>query len=88
MPDISYNVDVKKVSVSIDMIKRYVDAVDTSGVIAVLEEMIKTPEDDSLKVKLMDSLQPLGIYQGTVLSYAPYVAVLLMNNMDEMGLDD
>lgn len=74
-------VDTKKVAISIELIKKYVKGFDVSLVIQVLEELLKTPQDPSLRIKLSDSLQPLGVGQGTVLSYAPYISVLISENL-------
>lgn len=75
-----------KIEVSIKMIKLYVNDVDASEVIAVLESMLTAPEDVSLEPhlqQLSDSLEALGIYKGAVLSYAPYLNVLLSENLFE-----
>lgn len=82
------SIDPKKIEVSIKMIKSYVNDVDTTALIEVLKAMMETPEDTSLITQMSDALQPLGIGQGAVLSYAPYLSGLLLNNIDEMGLDD
>jgi len=71
------NINLQKIDSSIEMIKTYVEGVDTSPVISALEAIKKDPNDHSLIKRLSDSLQPLGITKGAVLNYAPYVSVLV-----------
>ncbi len=73
-------VDAAKIDVSIKMITTYVKDVDVSMVIGVLEMMKKNPDDVSLIDHLSDALQLLGVAQGAVLTYAPYLAVLVSDD--------
>ena len=71
------NINLEKIESSIEMISTYVEGVDTSQVIKVLEAIKQNPNDHSLIKRLSESLQPLGIAKGAVLNYAPYVSVLV-----------
>jgi len=63
------------------MITTYVVGTDTSAVIKALEAIKKDPNDHSLIKALSATLQPLGIAQGAVLNYAPYVSVLVSEDL-------
>jgi hypothetical protein len=81
------DVEISKVVASIKMIKLYVTGVDTTALIEALEAIKENPEDRSLLVKAADSLEPLGIGQGEVLSYAPYLTDLLADELIAGALD-
>ncbi len=83
MTEPSRSVNIEKVKTSIEMIKTYVHDVDTNNVISVLDEILASPSDQELIFKLASSLKALGISQGAVMNYAPYVSVLVSINLFE-----
>jgi len=74
-------INLEKIDSSIEMISTYVDGVDVSPVISALEAIKLDPTNHSLIKRLSESLQPLGIAQGAVLNYAPYVSVLVSEDL-------
>lgn len=76
----STSYDVNKLSTSIELIEKYVTDVDVSAVIDVLEAMKKNLGDDALVAQLSAAIKPLGIHQGAILTYAPYLTKLLLDD--------
>ena len=83
MTNIANNVDAKKVSISIELLEQYVKDTSIDPLISVLEELKQEPNNESHLSKLSDTFKELGIIQGAVLTYAPYLSVLLAGNLFE-----
>ncbi len=77
MSKLSKTVDAQRIDESISMLKHYLDAKTLAPLLEVLNEMTERPEDEALLDRLSETLDGLGIMQGAVLTYAPYLAILL-----------
>ncbi|WP_462320767.1 hypothetical protein [Halochromatium sp.] len=69
--------NVERIDESIAMLKQYLDAETLTPLLTVLDEMAKAPDDATLLDRLSDTVDDMGILQGAVLTYAPYIAILL-----------
>ncbi len=77
MTNITNKVNVERVEESIQMLREYVKETSVEPIISILEAMKKDPDNESLLVQLSEAFNALGIVQGAVLTYAPYVGILI-----------
>jgi hypothetical protein len=74
-------IDVESIETAIIMLKRYVGEDDIAPLIDVLESIIAAPRNEALLDQLSDVFDGLGLLQGAVLTYAPYLSTLLSDNL-------
>lgn len=77
MPKLSKPIDPQRINESQVMLKQYLDDEPLAPLLGVLNEMAEHPEDEALLGRLSDTVDNLGIMQGAVLTYAPYIALVL-----------
>jgi len=75
----------KKVSIegldnAINMLQTYVNNEEIQPLIAALESLKLSPQDHSKLVKVANVFNDLGSNQGAVLTYAPYIAIMLSDD--------
>ena len=83
MTKITNNVDVVKINTSIEALKQYVKEASVDPLISLLEALKQDPNNESLLLQLSDTFKALGIIQGAVLTYAPYISLLLAYDLFE-----
>jgi len=73
---------VKPVSIdsSIQMLEQYLDAEEIKPLLTALEALKAEPESELLFTQLVTAFDDLGPRQGAVLTYAPYVGILLSDD--------
>jgi len=71
------------IEASIVALKQYVQEESIEPLLAVLESVKKDPSNESLLISLSETFSSLGIVQGAVLTYAPYLSVILSNDLFE-----
>ena len=81
MTKINKNVEISKIDASLEALKLYVKDASIDPLISVLEELKQDPNNESLLLQLTDTFNALGIIQGAVLTYAPYVSLLLSDDL-------
>jgi len=81
MAKMTQNIDPVKLDTSIELLKQYVKDSSIEPLISALEALKKDPDNESLFGELSDAFAALGIVQGAVLTYAPYVSSLLSNDL-------
>jgi len=69
--------DPGKLADAIRVLETYGVSDDVPGFIAALEALQKDPENETCMVQLLEAFEELGIRQGAVLTYAPYISILL-----------
>lgn len=77
------DIDAKEIEDTIVLLKKYVKEESIDPLISALEAVKKDPNNESLLVELSETFMALGIVQGAVLTYAPYLSVILSNNLFE-----
>ena len=77
MTNITRTIDIVKIESSIQMLKTYLDESDIGPLLSLLEELKKDPENESILVRISDVLNELGTTKGAVLTYAPYIGIIL-----------
>ena len=80
MKNITDNVDVAKIEEAIYMLKTNVKEEGIKSFISILEGIKHEPENELLLVQLYDSFQNLGITQGAILTYAPSIYDLIVDD--------
>lgn len=78
--DIPQGVNIERIDESIRLLRQFVTAVEIEPVIDVLEALKLDPDNSSLVVQLADEFTDIGPLQGQVLTYAPYIGILVSNN--------
>lgn len=73
-------IDVDSVENSISLLETYVNNEDTKPLIAALESLKQAPEDHSKLVEVATVFDKLGSSQGAVLTYAPYIILMLSDD--------
>lgn len=73
-------VNVEDVDIAIQMLNQYLDAEDIKPLLTALEALKEDPENESCFSQLVEAFDNLGPRQGAVLTYAPYVNILLTDD--------
>ena len=73
-------VDPAKVDDAIQLLQKYLEGDDIKPLIAALEALSADPGNEACIAQLEAAFNELGIRQGAVLTYAPYVSILLSDN--------
>jgi len=81
MAKIIHDIDTVKLDISIKLLKQYVNDSSIEPLISALEAVKKDPDNESLLEALADAFAALGIIQGAVLTYAPYLSFILSNDL-------
>ena len=81
MSNASRIIDARHIETSIMMLKQYVGEDDIAPLIDVLESITAAPRNEALLDQLSDVFDGLGLLQGAVLTYAPYLSTLLSNDL-------
>ena len=73
-------VRVADIDVSIQMLRQYLEGDDIEPLLAVLEALKTEADAESGMVRLAQAFDALGPRQGAVLTYAPYIGILLSDD--------
>jgi len=73
-------VSVANVDSAIQMLKQHLDDAEIEPLLTALEALKENPENESCFDQLVKAFADLGPRQGAVLTYAPYVSVLLSDD--------
>jgi len=73
-------VDAAKLGNAIEMLERYLAAEDIKPFLAALEALKAAPQDERCFEQMEHAFNDLGIMQGAVLTYAPYISILLADD--------
>lgn len=83
MTKIIENVEVSKINASIEGLKAFVKDESIDPLLSILEALKEDPNNASLLLQLSDTFKELGIIQGAVITYAPYISLLLSYDLFE-----
>ena len=73
-------ISVASIETAIQMLERHLDAEEIKPLLIALEALKAEPENESCFVRLVKAFDDLGPRQGAVLTYAPYVGMLLSDS--------
>lgn len=71
---------VADIDISIQMLEQHLDTAEIKPLLTALEALKAEPENESYYDQLVKAFDGLGSQQGAVLTYAPYVSVLLSDD--------
>jgi len=71
----------QRIDESIELLKQFINDSSIEPLIAALEALKKDPDNASLLDDLTKTFAALGIVQGSVLTYAPYVGIILSDDI-------
>ena len=74
-------IDVAGIENAINMLKTYVDNEEIQPLIIALESLKQAPQDRARLIKVATVFNELGSSQGAVLTYAPYISVMLSDGL-------
>ena len=77
------NVEVEKIDASIEGLKKFVNDASIDPLMSILEALKEDPNNESLLLQLSDTFKELGIIQGAIITYAPYISLLLSYDLFE-----
>ncbi|MDH5600545.1 MAG: hypothetical protein OEY78_04485 [Gammaproteobacteria bacterium] len=72
--------EAEKIEEAIHMLKLYAEEGTIEPFLSVLEALKDNSGDETLQSQLYDAFKKLGIYQGTILTYAPSIYHLISDN--------
>ncbi len=81
--NIIHDINAKDIDDSIVALREFVKEDSINPLLSALEAVKQDPENESLLVVLSETFMALGIVQGAVLTYAPYLSVILSNDLFE-----
>lgn len=70
-------INVESIDNTIEMLGQYLDADEIKPLLNALEALKANPENESSYRQLLEAFDELGPRQGAVLTYAPYIGVLM-----------
>ena len=73
-------IDVARLELSITMIKDYVKDESVLPLLGLLEKLKVNQNDTTIIPELITTLNNLGVLQGAVLTYAPYITALISDD--------
>ena len=71
------NIDPVKIDDAIQSLNKYVRENSIRPLISVLEALRNDPDNKSLLTQVSNALKDIGVMKGAVLTYAPYVWLML-----------
>lgn len=69
--------DPARIEESVQMLRTYLNSEDIAPFMTVLEKLGSDPNNEALQIEVLNAFQDLGPTQGAVLTYAPYVGILM-----------
>lgn len=69
--------DPDRIDESVQMLKTYLNGEDVAPFLTALEKLGSDPKNEALQIEVLHAFQDLGPTQGAVLTYAPYVGILM-----------
>jgi len=88
MFEMDSSIDAGRVDESIDLLKQHIEEPEIKPLLEVLEAMSENPYDQALLDRLSEEFGKLGFLQGAVLTYAPYISIILPDDPFADLVDD
>jgi hypothetical protein len=74
------SVKVADIDIAIQMLNTYLDTQDISPLLSALQTLKTEPQNEAYQTEVINAFNDLGIMQGAVLTYAPYLNIFVSDN--------
>ncbi|MCG8100446.1 MAG: hypothetical protein JAZ05_15280, partial [Candidatus Thiodiazotropha taylori] len=74
------HIQVERIDETIELLKQHLETQDIEPLILALERLKADTNSDENLTGVLHAFNELGSYQGAVLTYAPYVSILLYDD--------
>jgi len=74
---IGKKLEPERIEESVEMLRTYLGGDEFAPFLALLEKLAAVPDNESLQIEVVNAFNALGPTQGAVLTYAPYVGILM-----------
>ena len=68
------------IEIALEMLNKYLDKDDIPALLSSLEALMADTQNDSYKLDVVNAFNDLGILQGAVLTYAPYLNIFISDD--------
>lgn len=68
------------IDIAIQMLNKYVDTQKISPLLSALETLKTEPQNEAFQLQVINAFNDLGIMQGAVLTYAPYLNIFVSDD--------
>ena len=75
------DIDPAILATTIELLREYVKDPSIEPLISALDALKNDPTNELLFAEFADAFEALGIVQGAILTYAPYISSLLSNDL-------
>ena len=79
--NVPQNIDSVRINESIELLNQFVNDPSIEPLLSALEALKKDPDNESLLDAMTKTFSALGIVQGAILTYAPYVGIILSDDI-------
>jgi len=73
-------VKVVDIDIALRMLKKYMDTQDINTLLSALETLKTETQNEAYQAQVIDAFNDLGIMQGAVLTYAPYLNIFVSDD--------
>ena len=73
-------VKVADIDTALGMLNTYIDSQYIAPLLSALETLKTDPQNETLQSQVIEAFGGLGIYQGAVLTYAPYLNIFVSDD--------
>ena len=87
MTDVPRVISVSRLDIDIQMLEEYVSEAEVKPLLTAMTALAQDPKNDALYEQMKQAYDALGIAQGAVLTYAPYLKIMFSDELiwDEPG---
>ena len=73
-------IKVADIDIAIQMLKTYLDTQKISPLLSALETLKTEPQNEAYQLQVINAFNELGVLQGAVLTYAPYLNIFISDD--------
>lgn len=74
------SIKVADIDIALQMLNTYLDTQDIKPLLSALETLKTEPQNETFQIQVIDAFNDLGIMQGAVLTYAPYLNIFVSDD--------
>ena len=73
-------IDVADIDIALQMLNKYLDTQDINPLLSSLETLKTEPQNEAYQLQVINAFNALGVMQGAVLTYAPYLNIFISDD--------